>query len=728
MGPGDNATASPGPTDRGQTVQPESEATQTIPRHYLRPGRLRRSITRLITLDTETRRVDYPGYSIHHPRVWVARLDVRRPERAPISTAEYAYGTANDALADLVEGWTRSSSTTWLYAHNLSFDASVTDLPSELVRRGWRITASHITESPIWFRLSKGRHRLVLADSHSVWPCALATLAQDMGLAKEPLPHNDDDDMAGWWARCETDVTLLATALLRALNWWDEHQLGRWSVTGSGSGWSVFKTNFLTERILIDIDDSAMRFEQQSVYGGRREAYRIGEWNDGRFVDMDFRAAYPSIVAEYDIPVRRLRQFEHMDSDAHRDRRRTRGVIAECVVRTTVPCVPVRYGESIFYPTGHFRTVLASPEIDLIHQNGGHVTIGGGYEYQLGPGMALWGQWIRSLITDQDSDLDPVVRRMAKHWSRAVIGRWTMRLSSRTPLDGFPLTGQDVTRAEWLDYDDRDTVAVDGRRVLLPGAVASRRVKGYQISFGGEYYALRADRWPENGFPAIWAWVESWCRRLLWEAMQGQAPGHVWQCDTDGFLLGLAGRTVRRHHLCARGPSAAVRPAVAPAVTPADAQTLAGGPDGGLGYPARTTSQPTPHGLAAELVVKGEYSSARILGPQHVVLGGQRRFPGVPRTAVEVAPDTFHAETWPGFLTQLETAAPGTFRQGSRTLKVGSGLNPRWTLANGRTLPVVMRLLAGLRNSIDQPPRWHGGHPVVLADDQHAVLSRVRHS
>jgi hypothetical protein len=623
-----------------------------------------------------------------------------------VTCTQYAYGTTMDGVADQIESWTRSGQTTWLYCHNLAFDASTTDLPNELIRRGWQITSSHIIDSPIWFRFRRGRSRLVLTDSHGVWPCSLATIAADLGMAKTPLPDPRDDDITGWWERCETDVTILATALLQALDYWDANQLGKWSVTGSGSGWSVYKTNFITEDILIDIDDSAMTFEQTATYGGRREAFRLGEWKRGQFVDMDFRAAYPSIAAKHDLPVRRLREFDHMDSVDYRDRKRNRGVIAECDVITTQPVAPVRYGESIFYPVGRYRTVLASPEIDLLLATGAHVSIGHGYEYRLGPAMALWGTWITDLITADRPDVPPVVRRQAKHWSRAVIGRWTMRLSRKVPLPGFPTTGQLVTRAEWLDYDPADLVLVDGQQRRRPGAVPARRTKGYQIMFGGEYYALRQDVWPENGFPAIWAFVESWCRVHLWHAMAAQPPGDVWQCDTDGFLLGRTARTNTRRRVADDDQAMSPGPLQLDPSHPMEGPTLAG----------------------PQLVEKGRYSSARILGPQHTVLGGQRRFPGVPRTAVEVGPDTFHAETWPGFIHQVENGRPGTFRTGTRTLKVGAGLNPRWTLVSGRTLPVEMAPDQHGRNAIVPPPAWSAGNRVVLADDQHAVLSRVRHS
>src|SRR5690349_4334773 len=113
--------------DRGESppligdtaMHPEQDAPLSVPRHYVRPGRVHRSVTRLVTIDTETKRNTHAGFWVHHLRCWVARLDIRDPDYAPISTATYAYGTEADALADQIDAWTRTAHTTWVYAHNL---------------------------------------------------------------------------------------------------------------------------------------------------------------------------------------------------------------------------------------------------------------------------------------------------------------------------------------------------------------------------------------------------------------------------------------------------------------------------------------------------------------------------------------------------------------------------------------------------------------------------------
>lgn len=687
----------------GQLTSSRGNDNRSVPRHYVRPNTRRSRVVRLVTIDTETHQHIVHGYRQHTMRCWVARMDDRPAKHAPLTSCIYSYGTDADSLADQIAQWTKHDQTVWVYAHNLNFDAAIADLPGSLLRLGWELTGSHITESPIWFRLRKGRRRLILTDSYSLLQCSLASIADDMGCAKEPLPDNDCDDMAQWWARCETDVTILANALLRCMRWWDDNQLGRWSMTGSGCGWSAFRTHFITANILIDIDESAMNFERRAVYGGRREAFRLGDFKGGHFIDIDFRAAYPSIAAEYDVPVARLDSFDSMTQERHATRPKGTGIIAECVVSTKEPVVPCRYGDTIFYPVGTFRTILASPEIDLVQQTGGYVAIGRGQRYRLGPAMRTWGHWIRSLLAPNRTDLDPVVRRMVKHWSRATIGRWTMQLARRVDLDGFPTDGQLVTRAEWVEYHERDKYIVDGITHHRAGAVPAKRVKGWHIVFGDKYYALKQDVQPDNGFPAIWVWVESWCRVLLWQTMSAAAAGTVWQCDTDGVLMG----TTRS----------------APERLPGHISDATGSDRGRWIGTGRPLLPPTIGGL--DWTVKGTYNRARVLGPQHVILGSSRRLPGVPADAVEVQPMTFHAWTWPGFLTQLEQSTPGVFRQLPMLLKVGAGLNPRWTLTSGRTLPVTMAVRDGGNVILPPPARTATGARVLLADDQHAVLARV---
>lgn len=678
-------------------------AERTIPRHWVRTVKGEWSPRRVAFLDCETRWSEIASGRRHELRCWAAELYVRDPVDLGKRTRTSTFATSNEAFVEWVESQTTTRDPLWIYAHNLGFDAQILDIPECFTDRGWQVTGWHVTDGPVWWRLRKGRHRVVLTCSTSVFPAPLDVIAEDLGVGKEPLPPNECDDADRWRARVETDVRVLADAVLTCLDWWDANKLGRWRLTGPSSGWNAYRRRYLDTPVLVEPDPTLCGYERGAGYGGRREAYRIGAWRDYRFTDIDFRAAYPSVVASNDVPVRRLGPLEGMTAEEHSRRPVTLGVIADCVVTTKTPVVPVRYGQSIFYPVGTFKTRLCSPEIDRVLELGGTVELVGGWRYQLGPAMRTWGRWIKSVLDAPAEDVPAVVRRMVKHWSRAVIGRWTMRTTRRVPLQEWPVNGNTVDRARWIEYGDADTMMVDGVKTYRAGAIPTRRVEGWTVLEQSTWTALIADQEHPDGFPAVWVWVESLCRVALDQAMREAPDGAVWQCDTDGFILGQPGRTERQARAAGRGSREAPR-----ATRPADLADTLPATLGGLGW-----------------AVKGRYTSLRLIGPQHLWVDRLRRLAGISRDAEEVTPGVFRSLQWPGYMSRLRSARTDGYVQRWAEQKLRAGINPRWVASDGRTFPVEFYRSQG-SNRIAPPRRYDGArHRITWAMDQHHALTRV---
>ncbi|MGH7239418.1 MAG: DNA polymerase, partial [Candidatus Saccharimonadales bacterium] len=584
-----------------------------------------------------------------------------------------------------------------------AFDARILNITDELKARGWKLTGMAITEGPVWFKFRNGSKRITLTDSYALLPAPLEKIAADIGMAKTVLPDNDDDTPGAWAARCSRDAEILMSAILRCMQWWDDNEMGRWALSGPGCGWNAYRHKYSDEKVLISVDETAMRFERRAVYGGRREAFRIGTYDDGYFADLDFVGAYPTIAGNNDLPSQRGTFFDSAPDDWHKNRSRATGVIAECIAWTDKPLVPARYGGVIFYPKGTFNTVLASPEIDLIERNGGKVFIGRGYRYQLGPIMRTWGTEIMRILNTSPDDIDPVVIRMVKHWSRSTLGRWTMQVTRTSTPRMPPFSDQPVTRNVDYEYAPEDTFTRDGISFVRTGASPIRETKSWIVTLGDDIIELIRDQESDNGFPAIWAWIESICRVSLWEAMQTAPPHTLLQCDTDGFMLGWGKRNARKiwrvgdkSDNAPPGPwSVDWTPPVAPKV-------------GGL-----------------SLRLKNMYHDVTIIGPQQLKLDNTRRMAGVPRDARETEPMVFEGSVWPSFLGQVQYGKPLSFFQHDGIFKIDRVSNPRWHSDGRKTLPVTMHIENGV-NVIDPPPRQdENRHRFPLAEKQHPKLQRL---
>lgn len=653
----------------------------TCPPHWLRRNEGTRSPHRVIMLDSESLPEVIGQAEQHTLRWWHARHVKRHLTGGRSAAITDVAGSTAAELARVVDELAIAKHSTWLYTHNLGFDLQVTRLPELLSDLGWQIVDIGITGRSPWIRMSHGRRRLVMADSTSWLPAPLKTIGESLGIDKPVITNwqtAPDDDIA---VRCLMDVEILSAAMLSIMDWWDAEDMGRWQWTGPGCGWAVFRHKFLNAKILMDPEPERLALERQAVYGGRREAYRIGDLGEGRYADLDFEAAYPQIASVTELPRRCIARVPFMTHEAYGQLPSDWGILSECTVTTTVPVVPCRIDGHIYYPTGTFKTVLAGPDIAGAIEAGAFIDLGDTLIYQMEPFLADWGKWITGVIDGTGQAVPPVVRTMAKHWSRTVIGRFAMR-AQRT---------EDWGDAAWPYF------------YAEPGIDWDTGCEVVDLHACGRHLRVFRDSEPENVFPAVTAWVEAACRQLLRRAMDACPPGSVLQCDTDGFMLDL---------------SEGVQEAAA-----AEPHRV---PDGELAQEAAAAVPPVPESIGGVRIrVKGLYTHAELLGPQQVIVGDQRRIAGVPRSFSSADGLTYQGWTWPGYSWQLAKSQPGIYTRPHVTVPLRGPYGARWLLENGRTVPPLCRVIKGRTVIVGMRDSAMRNIRVMASDKQPAHLSKL---
>src|SRR6185437_9812173 len=443
--------------------------------HYLNSNDATWTPPALITLDTETRVVqEYP--EVQELRCWHVRADYRQgARRLPGEHAEGGGVTSSD-LARRVSKWAKRWSEVWLYCHNLNFDLAVTRLPLLLSGLGWQTADMAVDGASPWMILTCDTTKLVITDSHAIWPVKLEELSAAVDIVKPPLPEGDDP--AAWLARCAADTLILHTALLTAMDYHDTNQLGRWALTGASIGWNTMRhlqtaktskkartarqrlglspVDPAAQPIVIDPDPAALAHDRLAVYGGGRQTWRHVRLPAGAYHEVDFERAYQTVMARCALPRKRGRWFDSLplDSPLIDDPCQQWGIIAEVELETSSPRWPCRVQVSaaaldpghehdqtgmptgsrtrVFYPVGRFRTILASPDIAEARRLGCLKAVYRGQVHQLGFAVRPWAIWS---LTAQDDPATPAVVRMAlKHQGRAVAGKWAQRSWTKTVI------------------------------------------------------------------------------------------------------------------------------------------------------------------------------------------------------------------------------------------------------------------------------------------------------
>lgn len=489
---------------------------RTVPIHNLRPNETTWTPAAVAFFDTETISEDNGSTETHQLRCWAAQLTVRRDKRKTVTRDDRDTGIYGADLATLLGEWSHTHPTLWVYAHNLSFDLTTSMITTHLAADGYTVTEFAVDSPSPFVKMKRGRSVITFADSFSWLPVKLSDVAATMGTLKPPLPANDGE-LSDWLYRCEQDVTILNLAMCAIMQWWDTRELGRWSITGSSSGWNVMRHKIDARRFTINPDPAGLASDRSAIYGGRRGIARTGPLKAGSYAELDFTSAYPVIAASLPLPLERMAHFESLPVDHRWVTSDRHGIIARCVINTGNPRWPARANRRVWYPVGQYETTLAGPDIAEAAAMGALISIGDGYVHRLGHALKPWADWCLSVAAGADELAPAVAQLTAKHWGRAEIGKWAQRGYETVEVGPAPTRGWDCTEAWHHTAGTHATI----------------------IDFDGRRWEATASRDGDNCYPAVLAWVEAYVRVRLGRLIDALPAGATLTWDTDGLLVDL---------------------------------------------------------------------------------------------------------------------------------------------------------------------------------------------
>lgn len=490
------------------------------PAHYISDNKTSRIPDRHVFLDTESQSGFKPGDEVQTWRCavatfqhWTSKGNIQR------FTAQYL---DPEALWKEISTFTRSRRRTVVWCHNLPYDMRISQALRYLPVNGWSCVTIRLSQRGTWSKWTRDGETLLLCDTASVFPCELRTLGKLCGIPKRKVPSGDD--LGAWLAYCQRDVDILTEAMTRYLEWLREGECGSFQVTGASQSWAHWRHAHNTHRILVHDNEDALEMERRAMWTGRAENWQWGRRKKEYVYEWDWANSYARICRDTDLPVRLVSRASSMTVKQFEELRGKYAILADVTVDTDTPVVPCGKDGGILWPVGTFQTTLWDPEINLLIGEKAKVTIHQAYLYRKAPALKQWASYMITELHDGNRALPGWKRIVLKHWSRTLIGRFSMR------------------HQEWKQFGEH----IESDISLGKFYNADEKQLTDMMQIGHQVWTLDGMKDVPDACPQVTGYIMSMARVRLWEAAQSVGAENVLYMDTDSLLLNPTGNATMR--------------------------------------------------------------------------------------------------------------------------------------------------------------------------------------
>ena len=477
----------------------------------MEPNHRVRHPTAICVVDSEAKIRETEGGKLHTFRLACAQIHYFRKGELVRSTPVEAFHSPEEFWRWLW-GKLRKRSSIWVVAHNADYDFGLLDGFRQFHNAGW---------SPIFFAwnwltwiavLKRNQRTLKVVDTVAIFREPLSELGRRVGIPKLSIPW-ESNRTADWEEYCTQDVRILSAALLSYLGYVVEHNLGSLKMTVPSQAMTAFRHRFLVEPIWIHHLHRYQEMERRAYYGGRCEAFYIGEVPTSPLYYLDVQGMYATILRDEVFPTRLLGEVRKPKPKEFSQLLRRHELLAEVELRTQEPAFPLRE-DVVYFPTGRFTTVLPGPELRYAWEKGYIRKVHWALVYRPGRPFVDYAEYFLDERKRMEERKDRMGERIAKLMANSLYGKF----GQRNPV--YRIAPNSLNEPPGIDVGIEHGT---GRMCL-------------RVVWGDKVYVKEGEEPAPWTFYPIAAWCTSYGRLRLWELIQKAGRDHVYYCDTDGFI------------------------------------------------------------------------------------------------------------------------------------------------------------------------------------------------
>ena len=474
----------------------------------------------MLFVDTETKGVEIDA-TTNHQTLWFGWYcySRRRTGKSLDNSKDVwkRFSNSEDFWREVVS-FAYSKTRLWVFAHNWNFDAGILNVSVILPEMGWNLVTYINDKPPFILEFRRNGRTIRLIDSLNYFAGSLESIGESIGVAKLPMPH-ETASQAEWDTYCKRDVEVLRNVVLSFRAFVHKHQLGNFQQTLASQAMTAFRHRFMKHKILIHNETHNIRIEREGYFGGRTEAFFLGEVKQPLYY-LDVNSMYPSVMREHQFPSIIWRGRSNITINEALEYREGMSIMVLAKVHTDEPVYPTRIEHRLVFPIGRFRTVLCTPEFDYAVTKG-HIN-------------AIE----RIVVYEQDRlfvEFVDTLYGLRQHYKTE--GNDTFQYMCKIMLNSFyGKFGQNGSK--WYDIGPVDD-PFEG--ILYEADPETDEVRKLRCRMGMlQEYQRRGES--ENSFPAISAHVTAYGRMMLWDLITTAGRENVYYCDTDSLITNQTGK------------------------------------------------------------------------------------------------------------------------------------------------------------------------------------------
>lgn len=496
--------------------------------HWLTPNKKNEQPQHLIFYDTETIPEKRDDKSTVQRLVlgWAAYVttDRIRGWEYPVF---YRFNTISEFWA-FVLSKTRDKTRLYLFAHNQSFDFTVTQGFSVLRKRRWKLRKAIIEGPPTILSFRRGKRTIAVLDTLNYFRVPLKTLGEAIGITKGEMPEQiaADEKTSEY---CKQDVTVILRAMQFYLRFLDENDLGNFQPTLASQAFAAYRHRFMQAGIFIDCNEQSLEISRAAYTGGRTETFYIGAFRRNLHL-LDVNSMYPAVMRDNLFPNKLVGVYRHVEKDALKRAIRKFCVCGFFEVSTPVPVFPMRHSGRLIFPIGTFGAYLSTPEIEYALRNNLHIRA---IKVAVYNKADIFSEFVNYFYSE----------RLKFAASGNTAFAYFMKIMMNSLYGKFGQSGRVFD--ECGKTDDPEPKTWDEIDAETNELTTYRQLNGV-------IYALSRNAEARDSFPAIAAHVTSYARMLLWSFIMAANRGNVFYVDTDSLLVNDAGLSNLQRHISAR--------------------------------------------------------------------------------------------------------------------------------------------------------------------------------